>query len=103
MLKYELTKVVPDLFDWEETTNVYFTLKFPEINQEYEIRSVPGFNMFTFHRKGHNSIPKEFEGSFTEQRLLVQAIETFARNYKNIIPKAPKPSAPVIASTAKAS
>jgi len=92
MINYTLTKVTPDLFDYEAKQNVFYTLEIPELNQSYEILGVPGFNMFTFQRKGSNQIPKELDGMFTEHRLVVQAIETFLRNYKAPnVPKAPKP------------
>ena len=102
MIKYELVKVTPDLFDYEANQNVFYTLDIPEINQKYEILGVPGFNMFTFQRKNSNQIPKDLDGMFTEHRLIVQAIETFLRNYKApIVPKAPKPQGVTI-SQAKA-
>ena len=96
MLKYELVKVNPDLFDPDsDEANVYYTLKFPEVGVEYAVVAVPGYNMFRFKRKGGVPvIHKEFEGSFTEHRNIILAIENFARNPKNTpsIPKAAKPA-----------
>jgi hypothetical protein len=95
MLKFEVLRNQPDLFDDEQDQNIYFTVSYPEIDETYVVKGVPGHNMFTFHRTkpAGGILPQYFRGSFTEIRLVNQAIENYARNYTPpMVAKAPKTS-----------
>lgn len=93
MLKFEIVRNQLDLFDDEQDQNAYFTVQFPDIDETYVVKGVPGHNMFTFHRTKPRGgiLPVELQGSFTEIRLINQAVENYARNYKApMVAKAPK-------------